>query len=295
MLSADDLEDSIHSLAIEITENISLEGKPRIAFVDFLALGNRQTALGQHIAEALVTETFIVAPDKVEIVERRHLDKIIREQKLSANDLFDSKTLEKVGKLIGADYLVSGTISDIGDQVEFNLRVFSVETSTVISGARQKSRKQGTVQVLLDRPITHQAATEDDQSNAVNNAIIARDIGNPLTLELKSATRKGKKLVVDALLIANESDINVVIRSNYGAQFCRIITENGTEYRPEHSQMGSDIFDRYQQYPFVKGIPISFKMNFVVNDDKINKLLLVEVDLDNENHLQLRNIPVIND
>jgi len=67
--------------------------------------------LDKAISSAL--EGSLVQMGGVKIYSRNDLDKIMKEQKLEQNGLFDEKTLVKLGKLAGVKYIVTGSIDSV--------------------------------------------------------------------------------------------------------------------------------------------------------------------------------------
>jgi TolB-like protein len=66
--------------------------------------------------------------DQLVIVERTKLEAVLREQALSMTGLIDSSTAQKVGDLLGATYIISGTISQSGDWLRIDAKIIKTET-----------------------------------------------------------------------------------------------------------------------------------------------------------------------
>jgi curli biogenesis system outer membrane secretion channel CsgG len=91
--------------------------KRRIGVVDFqnkTAYG--QGRLGTAASDILVTE--LVKSGKFIVVERDKLDKIMEEQKLGMTGVIDATTAAKVGKVLGLNAIVTGSISQFGSGTE---------------------------------------------------------------------------------------------------------------------------------------------------------------------------------
>lgn len=70
---------------------------------------------------------------KITIIERGELPAVLQEQALSMTGLIDSSTAQKVGDLLGAQFIVSGTISQSGGQTRIDARIIRVATGEVRS------------------------------------------------------------------------------------------------------------------------------------------------------------------
>ena len=66
------------------------------------------------------------------VVERRLLDRVLGELKFQQSGLVDEKTIKKIGKILGADYIVTGTLNDVeSGKTEVNARIINAESAQV--------------------------------------------------------------------------------------------------------------------------------------------------------------------
>lgn len=105
----------------------------RIAIAPFSRSQDSQTVslLESELTNGLVTYC------NFELVDRLQLSQVLTELQLNNSELVDPKAAQKVGKLIGADYIVSGEVLDYaidrnagGDEVEVSAHVQLIEVST---------------------------------------------------------------------------------------------------------------------------------------------------------------------
>ncbi len=94
------------------------ERRKRIAVLNFeMGATDNQTAtnLGLHDDMGLVLSNLLVhelvSSGKVTLVERSAVDKILQEQNLSNSDRFDNATAARIGKLVGVDAIVLGSVA----------------------------------------------------------------------------------------------------------------------------------------------------------------------------------------
>ncbi|HEY6844426.1 MAG TPA: CsgG/HfaB family protein [Thermoanaerobaculia bacterium] len=86
--------------------------KPRIGVADFTndtSAGWWYGGAGRDLSAMLTNE--LASTDKFRVVERSKLDAVLAEQDLGSSGRVSGKTAAKVGKLTGAQYLVTGTVS----------------------------------------------------------------------------------------------------------------------------------------------------------------------------------------
>ena len=61
------------------------------------------------------------------IVDRERLNDILEEQRLQATDLFDQSTAVSIGKMVSAEYILTGTFMVVENNLKIMGQVFSVE------------------------------------------------------------------------------------------------------------------------------------------------------------------------
>ena len=66
------------------------------------------------------------------VVERNRLEEILKELKLGQTRSFDSATTAKIGKLLGAEYLVFGSYFEFMGRFRIDARIVKVETGQVV-------------------------------------------------------------------------------------------------------------------------------------------------------------------
>jgi len=72
--------------------------------------------VGKGITDLLTT--MLVQDGTYRLVDRKILDKIMAEQNMSNSDRFDSKSAARLGKLLGADAIITGSITQFGNETQ---------------------------------------------------------------------------------------------------------------------------------------------------------------------------------
>ena len=149
ILSAQDLEQGVKDIAQQLSASMSGQVK-KLAVIEFPDLNGYQSSLGQFIAEELITQLSAGGkPGQFDVVERRQLARVLKEQQLTESGLFDADSIAKIGKMLGIEAIITGSIADLGADVKINARAISVETAKVFSAASAKIPKSETVQLLM--------------------------------------------------------------------------------------------------------------------------------------------------
>ena len=101
--------------------------------------------IGHKTAEALrdMLVTALVRTRKVEVVERERLNDVLEEQKFGTTGLVDPETASRIGKLVGAEYVLLGRVVRRGVKVEVDLRLVSVGTGKVVAASSAEGLEEG--------------------------------------------------------------------------------------------------------------------------------------------------------
>ena len=87
-------------------------------------------ALQKGIAGMLISE--LAANPAARVVEREGIEKLLAEQSLGASGKVTPETAAKIGKLVGARYVITGTFIDFYGDFRLDARLVNVETSEIV-------------------------------------------------------------------------------------------------------------------------------------------------------------------
>jgi curli biogenesis system outer membrane secretion channel CsgG len=99
--------------------------KKRVAIFDFdyatvhssvAALFGQDVDVGKGISDLLVTD--LVKDGTYSVIERKALDKILKEQNFSNSDRADPNSAARIGKLLGVDAIIVGSITQFGNETK---------------------------------------------------------------------------------------------------------------------------------------------------------------------------------
>jgi TolB-like protein len=107
---------------------------PTVAVLDFTGLmigqGGNSAPLGKAVSSMLITE--LSDRPGMQVIERFRLQDLLTEQRLSLSGRVDEETAIEVGRLVGAQYIIHGQVTSIGDQTRMDMRAVDVETSEIL-------------------------------------------------------------------------------------------------------------------------------------------------------------------
>src|SRR3989304_5443496 len=145
------LDQGLDEIAQKATISIPEGAKKTVAVMDFYTLDGNVTLLGRFVGEELITKLF--ETERFKVIERSLLEKALEELKFNTSDLVDPSIAKQVGKIVGADSIVVGTLSDLGQYVKINARVIMVESGEVIGAAGVQVIKDSSISEMLKKII----------------------------------------------------------------------------------------------------------------------------------------------
>ncbi|MDO8804113.1 MAG: FlgO family outer membrane protein [Elusimicrobiota bacterium] len=126
-------------IANELLENCEGADK-KIAVAGFSYSDGRDSRDGGVVAERITTE--LVKLKKIKIIERKEIEKVFEELKLQRSGAIDSDSVKDIGKMLGADWVVVGTLTELPDkQLELNARIVGVESGEIINATSAHLKK----------------------------------------------------------------------------------------------------------------------------------------------------------
>ena len=102
-----------------------------VAFLGFKSTGG--ALLREGMAELLQEEIArnLMSAGRASVVEREMMEKLLTELKLGSSDLADPETALKLGKILAARLIVTGSLVSVSNGVRFSLRMIDPETSAI--------------------------------------------------------------------------------------------------------------------------------------------------------------------
>ncbi|MFH1367704.1 MAG: FlgO family outer membrane protein [Elusimicrobiota bacterium] len=123
--------DPYEKMAIELSGSNTLLNNPKVAVIPFKNIDDQNQSKGIIISENLLTR--IVKIRKLQVVERENLEAVLRELKIESSGIIDPETTKQIGKILGVDALIIGTIHRKDENtLTINARVVRTETGEVL-------------------------------------------------------------------------------------------------------------------------------------------------------------------
>ncbi|MFQ6044936.1 MAG: CsgG/HfaB family protein [Gemmatimonadales bacterium] len=174
--------------------------RPGVAVLRFLNGGSYGQdaedfqALEVGLQQMLITEFSVNS--NIRSVDRTALSELMEEQDLGASGRVDPQTAARIGKLVGARYVVLGGFTDFYGDMRIDARIVDVETSEIVKAEQVRDKRQnlydmvvdlaGKVTQGVDLPQLSQAVREQREARHIpeeavrlySKAILYQDMGN---------------------------------------------------------------------------------------------------------------------
>ncbi len=240
----DQITFTINNSKIQRNQDIKIYiPKKTIAIMDFSLIGMQDSNIEKFTLEDMTTK--LVQSGQYIVVERTKLDTILKEQKLADSGLLNEQAASKVGKLVAADIVLTGTFAKQGKKWNVNIRLIDVSTGIILSAINEKIDID---EFKLSQSKDSSNLTEDFEDNQFNNGWITKLINlndsksKAVVDKSMGANGTGSSYKIDYLLEKNKSSavlLNKRLRdvSGYnGIKFYAKSTESTTVTVTLHDQ-----------------------------------------------------------
>jgi hypothetical protein len=126
--NSQDFDAQLEKLAEGLSQKISSKGKTKIAVWGFFTESGERTALGNYL-----TEDFSVYMtnfgEKFEVIDRNHLDVLLKEHQLNAEGYIDEQTAKELGKIVAVDAIITGTFTVLNTTIKVRAKALDTETA----------------------------------------------------------------------------------------------------------------------------------------------------------------------
>ena len=127
-------------VSIEKPKIIIKGERVKIGIIEFQSLNEeaKKDNLGKIISEMLTTS--FVNSESFKIIEREQLQKVIKEFQLSQSGIIDTSHAKQIGKMAGADAIVTGSVTKIGNDLRLDARIIDVESGIILTAEKSEGK-----------------------------------------------------------------------------------------------------------------------------------------------------------
>ncbi|OVE80319.1 hypothetical protein BVY01_00485 [bacterium I07] len=167
-------------LILTIILGLSAQEKQAVAVLDFETIGVSETHYGRVVGEMFSTE--LSNTNEFMVVERTQIGKIVEEHQFQLTGAVSEETAVEIGKLVGANIVVVGSLSKMGETYNILARFVNCQSSEIILS------KSGTAQDVnvIGELVSNMVANLVDKTKGFE-----KQIKNPRTAFLYSLVLPG--------------------------------------------------------------------------------------------------------
>jgi len=118
------------------------------ALLDFGSKGEFATQPGEDVFLFELFRSNLAASSRVRLVERELLENVLQELKLGSSELADKEQALRVGRILSARVLLTGTVLRHAGQMQISLRAIDTETTRVVASLAQVATPQTAVTII---------------------------------------------------------------------------------------------------------------------------------------------------
>ncbi|MBU1262253.1 CsgG/HfaB family protein, partial [bacterium] len=233
------------------------------------------------------------------------LNKVIEEQKLSLTQLIDPASAKQLGRILGVDAIVSGTIGDLVNRLKVNARIIGTEKGDVLAVAQTAINKTEAVKKLMEEGVKG-ASTAQEETKTPTTPALKKPIQTIETEGFVFALEKCKKqpggAVIYDIMITNKSETDLATvwiaalfyhgDSIYsGRSYSYLYDDLGNEYRASGVTSGNDSSSQRVSRTFAPQTTVKYTLRFenTAPEAKMAVTLILQTSV---GVLTFRNIPL---
>ena len=107
--------------------------RAKIAILEFQGLNEeaKKDNMGKMVTEIMTTS--LVNTQAFDIIEREKLNKVLKEYQLTMTGVVDTTSAKEIGKILGADAIVTGSVMMLRNRLRLDARVIDVATGAIMA------------------------------------------------------------------------------------------------------------------------------------------------------------------
>ncbi len=204
--NAQDFDSGLEKIAEGISKKIGLKDKKKVAVWGFFTENGETTALGNYI-----TEDFSVYltnfGDNFQVIDRNHLDVLLKEHQLNSEGYIDGATAKKLGKITAVDAVITGTYTVLNSVVKVRAKVLDTETALQFAASMGNLPLNENISSYLGISVNGGNSTNKGFNTPLNSN---ETVNNPETVDSKC-----KEENFGNLCFYNSTNSKLVIRGKH--------------------------------------------------------------------------------
>jgi curli biogenesis system outer membrane secretion channel CsgG len=124
-----------------------------IIIADFATVEGKITRFSRYIPDKLTS--YFARSKNFSVLERALIDKVIEEHKFQASPFVDEDSTQEFGKLLGAETIITGTISELGNAFYINTKAVDVTKGNILTSLDVEIKRNSRMVDLYNADLPH--------------------------------------------------------------------------------------------------------------------------------------------
>jgi len=263
----------------------------RIAITEF-TYGDDFNDFTRNVQDILYTN---LIQSGMTVVEREKMEQVMEELAKSFSGMIDSATAAEIGKMLGVEAIIVGTVADMGDSVDLRARLVDVEKGAAITAAQIAVNKNPTITKILSNGV-REAIYGKGGIVSIKEAKSMHKVNiQNFSCKLIDWQKKGGGIYFEILITSDQDSKLRLFGGNYPGEKTRFFDDFGNEYFSNKIQLGNFASSRDVSNTLVAEVPMKVIVSFDNISPDTKNLTLLEIRCyANNKHFsaQFRNIPI---
>jgi TolB-like protein len=263
----------------------------RIAITEF-TYGDDFNDFTRNVQDILYTN---LIQSGMTVVEREKMEQVMEELAKSFSGMIDSATAADIGKMLGVEAIIVGTVADMGDSVDLRARLVDVEKGAAITAAQIAVNKNPTITKILSNGV-REAIYGKGGIVSIKEAKSMHKVNiQNFSCKLIDWQKKGGGIYFEILITSDQDSKLRLFGGNYPGEKTRFFDDFGNEYFSNKIQLGNFASSRDVSNTLVAEVPMKVIVSFDNISPDTKNLTLLEIRCyANNKHFsaQFRNIPI---
>lgn len=220
-------EQEVMDLARHLAEQLHAKQSRAVAVVDFTDLRGEANELGRFLAEELSISLIEAAGGRFQVIDRTRLAVVFAEHQLAASGLIAPEQAKRLGQLVGADVLVSATMTPFGESVRLTVKALDTETAALSATSRGNVPRTEAIEILINRGLGARPDGAGGTGTTRRDERVEPVSAKSFTFELQGCALSGTS--VECLILVQNQ---VADRLLAVTDSSRLFDDLGNEYPP---------------------------------------------------------------
>ena len=266
----------------------------RIAITEF-TYGDEFNDFTRNVQDILYTN---LIQRGMTVVEREKMEQVLKELGNTFTGMIDSTTAAQIGKMLGVEAIVVGTVADMGNSVDLRARLVDVEKGAAITAAQVDVVKDPTIAGLLGAEVRRLIYGKDRIVSTKEAKTIQEVDAQSFNFKLIDWQKKGEGIYFEILITSDQDSKLRLFGGSYPnpSKKTRFFDDFGNEYFASKIQLGNFASSRDVGNTLVAGVPMKVIVSFDNISPDTKNLTLFEIRCyatQKDFSVQFRNIPIV--